>query len=234
VHYYPADAPSQIGGASPFPALRGDTVIEEKLTVGKLITPVKPTWNFGLPAVGSFFAQPSNHLSLPQTTKVKGLGKRSTMVAAMDMQPNRNFRWLTYYKGVITTMALGGMDILTGDMSGCWVMVYAEGMEYRVAHVGTDLYNPAATVAVKQSWNAFAQANPQRILAGFDPSGAWTNQAPAQLDGEFGAKMWALVTPKFELYSIYLYEQGGYAEHIFRVAGIKKIVSANTHTLSHI
>jgi len=67
-----------------------------------------------------------------------------------------------------------------------------------------------------------------------DPGAAWTNQAPDQNAGEFGAKVWALVTPKFELYSIYLYEQGGYAEHIYRVAGVKKIVSANTATMSHI
>ncbi len=79
--------------------------------------------------MASFFAQPSNRL---------------------------NFLWLTSFKGVITTVSLAGMDILTGDMSGCWIMLYAEGVDLWVAHVGTDPYNPAATAAVKQTWNAFA------------------------------------------------------------------------------
>lgn len=66
---------------------------------------------------------------------------------------HRNFRWLHWQKGKITYLPVAGPDILTGPMSGCWVVIFSmAGVNY-VAHIGTAAPGSVETLQVKAAWS---------------------------------------------------------------------------------
>ena len=83
---------------------------------------------------------------------------------------HRNFRWLHWQPGKITYLPLVGADILTGEMSGCWVVIFTMGGQLNVAHIGTYTAGSPATLQVKVAWaNAF-QAGLVVPVAAFQPN----------------------------------------------------------------
>eukprot|EP00591_Stephanopyxis_turris_P008295 CAMPEP_0195508932 /NCGR_PEP_ID=MMETSP0794_2-20130614/2017_1 /TAXON_ID=515487 /ORGANISM="Stephanopyxis turris, Strain CCMP 815" /LENGTH=166 /DNA_ID=CAMNT_0040636033 /DNA_START=143 /DNA_END=643 /DNA_ORIENTATION=+ len=83
--------------------------------------------------------------------------------------------WLKYQPGYVTTAPLlaNSMPVLTGKMSGCWVVKYSHGGNDFVAHVGTDSSNPVLNTRAKNSWNNFVTSNNTVNVTGFNPSRDW-------------------------------------------------------------
>lgn len=83
---------------------------------------------------------------------------------------HRNFRWLHWQPGKITYLPLAGPDILTGPMSGCWIVIFTMGGQLNVAHIGTHAAGSPTTIQVKAAWaNAF-QAGAVAPVAAFQPN----------------------------------------------------------------
>jgi hypothetical protein len=148
---------------------------------------------------------------------------------------HRNFQWLGYYGGAVSQVAFDNLDVLSGNFSGCWMMVYKMlGVTY-VCHVGTvDDPAHAKSVAAKKGWVDFANANRDAIQRGFNPARAWTHpdSRPAKIDGDGLARIWGLVTAD-ELVSIYLY-RGEKDWNRFRIADWKVVPSSHMPELGAI
>ena len=198
-------------------------MLEQKLKVGAIVQLTKPAWTGGKLAAGTLHAQAPTLLSFGQPAG-----------AAPLAGANPSFRWLTYYKGAITTMAFDGFDILTGDMSGCWLVAYLVGGAARLAHVGTDFMSATDSTLVKRTWDFTAQQANHTMIAGFQPNAAWDGQFPAAIkDWGVQGKVWGLVTAQFKLFSIYAFP-GVVSMTTWRIAGIKEVATASKHRLSHL
>ncbi len=69
------------------------------------------------------------------------------------------FQWLHYQKGVVNQVSPLGMDVLSGDFGGCWMIYYLMNGIPRVGHVGTYLgRDDPDTKAAKRAWRNFATA----------------------------------------------------------------------------
>jgi hypothetical protein len=80
----------------------------------------------------------------------------------------RNFTWLPFMAGRITYAPLGG-TILTGKMSGCWLVTFAMNGGLYLGHIGTDNMNRQNTEDVKNAWKiAFGRGLVKPIKA-FNP-----------------------------------------------------------------
>jgi hypothetical protein len=68
----------------------------------------------------------------------------------------RQFRWLPYIPGKVACIPLAGDNILTltGNMSGCWIVIFTWNGRTFVGHIGTvDNNSDAETLAAKDAWN---------------------------------------------------------------------------------
>jgi hypothetical protein len=205
-------------------------MIEQKLIVGRFIR---------FPAAGpkvvyqpgDFLLQPDVSLTIEQS---KGFStKTSNITAGVGAKAHRNFKWLAWYPGAISEVALAGTDVLTGPMSGCWLVIYRRAGVVYAGHIGTAEPNSPKTLAVKHSWNQFAQGTPGAVIAGFNPARRWTNAAPPSLPTDGTPKIYGLFTTSHQLYSVHTYRQNSDAT-LYRISGIDLIPSSGLHDLSHI
>lgn len=125
--------------------------------------------------------------------------------------------------------------MLTGEMSGCWIVLYKrDGIEY-VGHIGTfSTPTDPLTLVVRNAWMVFATTVPPGdVIAGFNPLRDWRGDMPAQLTGEGPAAIYGLVTASRELYSIWTYKQPSQAGvgSMLRIAGIQLITSASSREI---
>jgi hypothetical protein len=159
-----------------------------------------PKWD----AKGGDFVRDDSH----QTVKVQQKQRLSQISAGENQaKEHRNFQWLGYYGGAVSQVAFDNLEVLSGNFSGCWMVVYKKNGATHVGHVGTvDEPTHAKSVAAKKGWVDFATANPGAVQRGFNPARAWTHPAsrPPKIDGDGIARIWGLVT-RDELISIYLY-----------------------------
>ena len=101
------------------------------------------------------------------------------------------YSWLDYAPGRTAKFRAGNKDILTGLMSGCWLVRWVDqGVTY-VAHVGT-VNNKTTDDAVKRTFAAEIQTN--MTASGFNPAAAWSpnDQFPLmkeQVEGSMKAKV---------------------------------------------
>lgn len=135
---------------------------------------------------------------------------------------HRNFVWLEWIGGVVSEVQPGAMDVLTGPMSGCWIMCYKRGGVRCIGHVGTVMTAAdPASVAAKAAWNNFASSGAGTSITGFDPFNASRNgPVPQQLPGESNRKTFALVTKDGRFFSVITYPQVAKPNRI-RIAGIQ-------------
>jgi hypothetical protein len=114
------------------------------------------------------------------------------------------YSWLAYCPGHTSKLQLSGNDVLTGFMSGCLVVLWADHDGRWVGHIGTDVDNPAASQRVKL---AFVRVQPPNTT-GFDPAAAWGAGDIGPLLASFRVrpdhKVLALVTSGGEFYSVLL------------------------------
>lgn len=120
---------------------------------------------------------------------------------------HRDFLWLPWIPGNINEVATNGMDVLTGEMTGCIVTRYQRGGANYVAHLGTDNNDPGANAKVKQQWNAFAQQNTTG-LTGFNAVQNITLNSFPKAKGNEGGVILALVTGNGDFYSVRCMKSG--------------------------
>lgn len=217
-------------------------MFEEKLVVGRFLTmPLATVVTAIAGPEGTVVDQPPKVSSIEQSVSSGGLFSRtktSGIVAGQNQKARRNFNFLTYIPGLVTQTPLAGVDVLTGPMSGCWIMVYTHEGVTKVGHVGTFLKpTDQKSIAAKAAWAAFTQQVPApQLIAGFNPFTHWKERGfPLKVGDDGNGSVYALVTTDHRLYSIYLYRQGGNAApNTYRIAGLQEIVSAPRSALMHI
>jgi hypothetical protein len=161
--------------------------------------------------------------------------KTSRIIEGAGRREHRNFQWLEYFPGAIAEVPLSGLDVLTGKMTGCWLVIYKKPPDkiVTVAHIGTeDSPTTEGTVAVKRTWNTFAGTYPIDVIAGFRPSNAWRDSIPPMTSGDIGAEIYGLVTADKRLYSIFTYIQRGSDLRLLRIAGIQEMQSVEPRELT--
>ena len=108
------------------------------------------------------------------------------------------YDWCDFATGRTARKPLGGKDILTGPMSGCYITRFSSGGGSFVGHVGT-VGVPAVDALVKRTFGA---TMPQDAT-GFNPFHAWQNDM-ADVSRRHGKAIQfvALVTTSGEFYAI--------------------------------
>ena len=136
---------------------------------------------------------------------------------------HRNFVWLEWLGGVVSEVQPGGVDVLTGPMSGCWIVSFMRGGQHYIGHVGTVMEhaNPQS-VAARAAWNTFAAGNMRQSYSGFNPfNDPWIGPVPMGQPGEAARKTFALVTTAGHFYTVITYPQSNKPSRI-RIAGIQQ------------
>jgi hypothetical protein len=219
--------------------------IESKLVVGRFIKFDIPT-NAPTPIPPNIFLdQTLSRMTIEESSGV--FQKESNIVAGTGPKVHRNFQWLAWIPGVISAVQLSGGHVLTGPMSGCWVVVYRRNGIESVGHIGTGNTSiDPRTIAVKKAWKTFADgAGPNNLIAGFNPAREWPTAAslPAQKPGDGRAVTFGLVTASGELYAVLTYKgnapanateipPGQRAPNIYRIAEIKRVPSEGPDKLA--
>lgn len=198
-------------------------MLERKLIVDRFINLTLPAVAVKPYADGEFVMVPLQQHYLTESTGI--FTKTSGVQVGTGPKEHRNFIWLPWLSGGISVVALSIGDVLTGPMSGCWLVTYrkANGVPH-VAHIGTDIASAAKTKAVKDAWNAFANANQGDLIGGFNPLRQWQGALPAQRGGEGAARMFGLVTTDGRYFAVMTYQQAAPAPNsLLRIAGIQQI-----------
>lgn len=148
-----------------------------------------------------------------------------------DTSPRRNFQWLKWFPGAVSHVPLD-KDVLTGPMSGCWLVIFRLNGVVQGGHIGTAMGGAdaptAETLAAKAAWKQWAAAHAADVLKAFQPCKG--EQDPVKKKGDrswLGTKpsYWGLMEkngPK--LYSIATYRQDC-EEPIHRIARITEFTS---------
>jgi hypothetical protein len=203
--------------------------VEQKLIVGRFLEFKLPNIRPPQNPQGNIVNQSVMNMSLLESTGT--FQKQSTILQGVGSKVHRNFQWLAWMPGEISAVQLSWGDVLTGPMSGCWVVVFRQnGMVY-VGHIGTSDPGSPQTNAVKTAWRAFTDANPQAPFpVGFNPFRAWQGPDPKQEPGDMAADIFGLVTVQpLEFYTVWTYKGNGTKRpvEIRRVAAIKKVEGTN-------
>lgn len=221
-------------------------MLEQKLIVGRYIDLTNPAIANIPHVAGNFVAQPPYPMTIDLST-TSGSFWKGTKKRTSDLNPgvnltvgkqHRNCQWLTWLPGAITNVPVGGVDVLTGPMSGCQLVLYNDLVTgaLHAGHLGTDVASPTNTTAVKTTWNAFATANPAQVIGGFNPANDWAGPYPTTRTGKKKdggpAKIFGLLTVNATYYSIFTYQQG--VTSVLRIAGVQQIASANLATLQNL
>ena len=129
------------------------------------------------------------------------------------------YDWCDFTTGRTARKLIGGHDVLTGPMSGCYITRFQAGGGTYVGHVGT-VGVPDVDKQVKQK---FAAAMPQ-TATGFNPFQAWQGDMVA-MSQKHGKAMFfcALVTTTGDFYAIAMMPQGGNALNEWVCGGAKKV-----------
>jgi hypothetical protein len=208
-------------------------MLEQKLIVDRVI-------NFTIAnsapppgPLGSFATMPVQSCYLQESTGV--FTKTSLIQAGAGPKAHRNFNWLPWVPGRISEVALVGSDVLTGPMSGCWLVTYqkANGVPH-AGHLGTDVASQTNTDAVNTTWNNFAVANPGSVIGGFNPPRHWNGPYPAARPGDSARpELFGLFTTNNQFYAMLVYHQTSNLLKL-RIAAIQQVPSVTVARLQHV
>lgn len=85
-------------------------------------------------------------------------------------RPERNFIWLSYWPGHITyTPWVRGQAIVTGPMSGCYLVVFRTKLGRFLGHIGTDSNSAENTATVKSAWRKAVDSKLLTLEDAFKP-----------------------------------------------------------------
>ncbi|HJQ58075.1 MAG TPA: hypothetical protein VJ890_14290 [Vineibacter sp.] len=208
-------------------------MLEQKLIVDRFIV---MTFNNAAPppgAAGSFATMPVQDFYLQESTGI--FSKTSTVQAGTGPKAHRKFKWLPWVSGRISEVALVGTDVLTGPMSGCWLVTYkkANGVPH-AGHLGTDIANVAGTTAVNTTWNNFAVARPGDVIGGFNPLRHWNGAIPtARGDDQTNPRFFGLFTTGNQFHIVVAFQQKANQSKL-RIAGIQPAASSTLARLQQV
>ena len=144
-----------------------------------------------------------------------------------DSAQDGRFQFLPYQNGKISVVRQVDVDVLSGPMSGCWLVMFLWQGSYYVAHVVTDFESKSSNFLTKAAWNYWVDTEASvTVIAGFNPYAQWCTSPgflsvqPLQGNDAF-SKVFGLLTPNRELYSIHTYEQMREG-NLYRIAGVIK------------
>lgn len=204
-------------------------MIEQKLKVDRYFNLTNPTIASQRYEDGDFITQQTKRLTLEQSTGI--INKKSNILTGQGAKAHRNFQWLAWFPGAINQVSQNGLDVLTGPMSGCWLVIYRLNGIVQIGHIGTDVASREKSTAVKQAWNKFSKDHPNDVIAGFNPVNGWVGTFPASKSKDNPApKIFGLLTTKLDLFSVFTFPQKT-NNNLLRVGGIQKISSAGLHKL---
>ncbi len=193
------------------------------------------------PAGGSFVD--STHLaykieqSVSERTGMFSRTRASSFAPGMNIDKgHRNFHWLKWLPPYIAQIPLGAVDVLTGPMSGCWVITYrwpgAAGDPVYVGHLGT-CGTKALDDEMKAGWNQFAAQNPNALISGFQPNRAFADNLEGGLKpGEY-TSIFALVTTDRRFYAVKLGRVGPFGTR-FHIVKVKEVTPTTCLALQNI
>ncbi|MGH9404249.1 MAG: hypothetical protein ACRD3D_00260 [Terriglobia bacterium] len=181
--------------------------------------PVMPGFNPGLKLKAQIALQRAGEQVQSQFNRQRV----STTGAGAVAKAHRNFVWLEWLGGVVSEVNPNGIDVLTGPMSGCWILSYLRAGVRYVGHVGTVMLpTDPQSIAARAAWNNFAPGVHMAARAGFNPfNDPWLGPATAGLPGEAALKTFALVTSTGTFYTVRTYPQLNKPTRI-RIAGIQQ------------
>lgn len=211
-------------------------MLEQKLIVGRYINlpnaVVMPP-GVAMGAVGSFVLVGLQTCHLQESTGV--FTKTSGVQAGAGAKAHRNFRFLPWLSGRISEVDLVTTDVLTGPMSGCWLVTYRKpnGVPH-AAHLGTDVAQPGGTAAVNAAWNNFALANPGQVIGGFNPLRHWNGALPVAQAGENALpRLFGLYTTAGQYHTLVTFQQAANPA-LLRIAGVQQTPSATLARLQQV
>ena len=194
--------------------------IEQSESEAKPSTPSNPLpgFNPSLTQKAEIFAKQTAEKIQNQFDRQRTSGTGLGAVA----KAHRNFLWQEWIPGLVSEVEMAGVDVLTGPMSGCWIMSYVRNNTRYVGHVGTDnLPTTANSIAAKAAWNAYVAGAAPGSFSGFNPfNDPWAGPVPQQLPGESARKTFALVTALNVFHTVICYPQTNKPTRI-RIAGIQ-------------
>jgi hypothetical protein len=208
-------------------------MLEGKLVVGRYIYGIAGAQRPNGAAVAGF--QPMNQQLLHinestrsyRGTKPFGAKTSATGPGHIAAKPHRNYQWLEYVPGFVSEVPQGGMDVLTGPMSGCWITRYIRAGVQLVGHVGTaaDAAH-AQTIAAKAAWNGFAGAG---AATGFNPFNAFMAvnpvMPPRRNDEGLQPRIYALVTAAGTFHTVWTWPLQA-SQTTVRIAAIQQFLNA--------
>lgn len=209
-------------------------MLEQKLILNRFINLNLPPAVVPVYVLGDFVTVPVQNCYLQESTGI--FKKTSNVLAGTGLKAHRNFKWLPWLPGAISEVALVGVDVLTGPMSGCWLVTYRKpnGVPH-AGHLGTNIADPNATLAVNTAWNNFALANPGDVIGGFNPLRHWIGNYPARRANEPAAapKFFGLYTTTNQFYIIVAYQQNR-PRTLLRIAGVQQFPSVGLARLQQV
>ncbi|TLM79368.1 hypothetical protein ACONUD_13265 [Microbulbifer harenosus] len=123
-----------------------------------------------------FSPVPNRNYNIQQSTNIGSFfhRKRSSQIVAgaHGNKAHRTFRWLPWIIGKVSCVPLAGADILTGRMSGCWLVIFRfQGVDY-AGHIGTDTApDTPASLQAKAAWRNAVNTQQIQPIAAFNPVG---------------------------------------------------------------
>jgi hypothetical protein len=169
-----------------------------------------PPANPAFPA--NFVPAPNRVYNIHESTNVGSFFSptRSSQVVAgaHAHKGHRTFRWLPWVKGQVSCVPLAGGDILTGRMSGCWLVIFqCNGATY-AGHIGTeDNATTANSVQAKAAWRNAVTANHIAPMGAFNPVGNLPASSTLNLKNE-AAEFYGAFEPTGQVYTVVMTVSG--------------------------
>lgn len=132
---------------------------------------------------------------------------------------HRTFRWLPWVLGKVSCVQLAGSDILTGTMSGCWLVIFdLNGTDY-AGHIGTDTDpNTPNSLQAKAAWRNAVNAGHITPNAAFNPVGAALPMGALNTHGE-SPEFYGAFEPNGNVYTVVL-TIPGHGGNLRRIASV--------------
>jgi hypothetical protein len=208
------------------------TMIEKYFLIGARLTWTHPRDFIG-PMDGSIVNSPPGYESEMKYNGMDGdlynVAQPTPLAVGLTKDMNIPYKWLTYAPGRTSKRMLAAGDVLTGRMSGCYIVTWTENGQRWVGHVGTVDNQPAANRQVKANFAA-AMRNFQNV-SGFSPLAAWSpNEIGPKLSTfkrSVGPSIMALVTTSGAFYSLLMFS----VNNDWCVGGMKLIPPMNGDAL---
>lgn len=152
-----------------------------------------------VPALGRTYnieeSEGSGFLNRTRTSQVSAGGHAT--------KTHRTFRWMPWVKGKVACVPLAGSDILTGTMTGCWLVIFTRNGVRYAGHIGT--FNDANTpesIQAKAAWRGAVNAGLITPVAAVNPVGPTLPPFSAMNLKNGVASIYGGLTPSGTIYTI--------------------------------